>query len=404
MDQLIRAITMALDIVESGLLGASTNHGKRIGVLCAEMGRRFGMDDYAITSLVSCALFHDSALTEYILSERDQNDPAMLLHCEYGERNAQAMLPGRDIAGFVLYHHERADGLGPYGKKSGEFPLEAELIAIADMLDVACHLQNVPARDLPAIRERVAGDAGVAYTRRAAEAMLAVLDTGMLEKLRDGAIGETVDSTIPAWTAEIDDECVFGVAGMTARIIDYKSEFTKRHSTQIANKAWLMGERCGYSKEHKMRLYLSAALHDLGKLAVPSEILEKPGSLTSEEFAVIKAHSVLTHDLLKDISGFGAICEIATSHHEKLNGSGYPFQKGVDELSFDERLLACLDIYQAVSEPRPYHPGRSHAETMPILNDMAEKELIDGGIVADLDIALAEYSGADAPPPPGALA
>ncbi|MDR1061944.1 MAG: HD domain-containing protein [Clostridiales bacterium] len=404
MDELIRAVTIALDIVEHGLLGASANHGKRIGVLCAEMGRQFGMDDYAITSLVSSALLHDSALTEYILSERDRNDPAMRLHCEYGERNAQAMLPGRDIAGFVLYHHERADGCGPFGKKSGEYPLEAELIAIADMLDVSCHLQTIAPGDLPALRRRVADGAGEAYTKRATEAMLCALDASMLEKLRDENIGETVERTIPTWTAEIDDKCVFGLGGMTARIIDYKSEFTRRHSTQIANKAWLMGERCGYDAKHKTRLYLSAALHDLGKLAVPSEILEKPGKLTNEEFEIIKAHAGLTHDLLKDISGFDEVCAIASSHHEKLNGSGYPFRKDVEELSFDERLLACLDIYQAVSEARPYHPGRNHAETMPILNSMAENELIDGGIVADLDVVMEEYSGGDVPPPPGAVA
>jgi HD-GYP domain-containing protein (c-di-GMP phosphodiesterase class II) len=399
MDQLIRAIGTALDIVEGELLGASTHHGKRIAALSVAMGRRLGMEESALSALASCALFHDSALTEYILAEKEGRDPAMKLHCQSGQRNAEDLLFKAHIAGYVLYHHERADGLGPFGKKEGEFPPGAALIAASDMLDVSRHLQRVSESGLAELRREIASEAGTRYTRDAAEVMLEILDQETLVSLRDDRIGATVQKTIPAWTVTVEDRAVFRIAALAARIIDYKSVFTRRHSVQIANRAWLMGGFYGYNRALRAELYLAAALHDIGKLATPTRILEKPGKLDDAEFAVIKEHALKTHEILKDISGFEDICTIAAAHHEKLDGTGYPFGKTAEDLDFNARLLACIDIYQAVSEARPYHDQRSHGETMPILYRMAEQGFIDRTIVKDMDTAMAEYSNRDVPPP-----
>jgi HD-GYP domain-containing protein (c-di-GMP phosphodiesterase class II) len=399
MDQLIRAIGMALDIVEGELLGASTNHGKRIAVLSVAMGRRLGMDESGLSALATCALLHDSALTEYILAERRGHDPAMKLHCQSGQRNAEALLFNAPVEGFVLYHHERADGLGPFGKKEGEFPRGAALIAAADMLDVSHHLQRISGSGLAELRKEIGEAAGSCYTGEAAEAMLAILDLETLASLGDQRIAETSQGTIPVWTEAIEGPAVFRLAELTARIIDYKSVFTQRHSVQIANRAWLMGGYYGYDKSRRAELYLAAALHDIGKLATPSRILEKPGRLDEAEFSVIKDHVRHTWEILRGIGGFEHICGIASSHHEKLDGTGYPFGKKAGDLDFDARMLACIDIYQAVSEARPYHDQRSHGETMPVLYDMAEKGLIDRTIVKDMDTAMAEYSNREVPPP-----
>jgi HD-GYP domain-containing protein (c-di-GMP phosphodiesterase class II) len=399
MDQLVRAIGVALDIVEGELLGASTHHGKRIAVLSSAMGRRLGMDDAQISAIATCALFHDSALTEYILSERQGNSIALRLHCEYGQRNAEAFLLNSDVDGFVLYHHERADGEGPYGRTESEFPLGAALIAIADMLDVSLHLQRITPEGLPGIRRLIESDAGSRFTKAAAGAMLDILDEDMLLSLSDERIVRTAELTIPAWRIDMEDVSVFRIAGLAARIIDFKSVFTKRHSIQIANKAWLMGAHYGYDMNRRAQLYLAAALHDLGKLDTPSDILEKPGKLSDAEFETIRDHVRVTGDILGTVEGFEAICALASDHHEKLDGTGYMAGKKAEGLSFDARLLACIDIYQAVSEERPYHPGRSHAESMPVLYDMAAQGLIDASIAKDMDAVMEAYSGGDVPPP-----
>jgi HD-GYP domain-containing protein (c-di-GMP phosphodiesterase class II) len=397
-DQLAQSIATALDIVEGELLGASTYHGKRIAVLNAAMGRDLGLDVDHLSAMTTCALFHDNALTEHIFAEEKGNLP-MHLHCERGQRNVE-MLPFKvDVSGYILYHHEYANGGGVFGKREGEYPLGAELIAIADMIDIDHHLQRLSFDTLPNLRKKIAADAGNRFTKRAARALLGVLDESMLFSLRDDRIAETAEQTIPAVVLDLKVEEIIRIAEMIARIIDYKSRFTRRHTSQIANRAWLMGGHYGYDDPLRAQLYLAAALHDLGKLATPTEILEKPGKLDKEEFAIIKEHVRHTYELLKNIDGFSHIRDWASHHHEKLDGTGYPFGKSAGELDFNSRMLACIDIYQAVSEARPYHEQRGHRETMEILYGMAQKGFIDATIVKDMDEVMAPYSNLEIPLP-----
>jgi HD-GYP domain-containing protein (c-di-GMP phosphodiesterase class II) len=401
MDSLIKTIAAALDIVEGELVGASTNHGKRIAVLCAKMGEALGLSVEEISSLTACALLHDNALTEYIMSERTGvlRNSIIKKHCEYGQRNVDALHFKTNVKDFILYHHERADGSGPFGIREGEGPLEAELISLADSLDVAHHLQRMEAEDVSHIRRIITENTGKHYSTAASKSMLEILDWPLLLSLKDNVIKETAETAIPPWIADVEEEASFGLAGFIAKIIDYKSVFTRRHSTQIADKAWFMGGYYKYDPVQQRELYLAAALHDIGKLATPLGILEKTDTLNNAEFSVIKDHVRLTWELLKDIEGFSTICTWASSHHEKLDGSGYPFGKKADEMDFNSRLIACIDIYQAVSEERPYHPGRNHHDTMKILHEMANNGKIDSTIVADMDTALLPYDGGDLPSP-----
>jgi HD-GYP domain-containing protein (c-di-GMP phosphodiesterase class II) len=386
LDQLIRAIADALDIVERELLGATTNHGRRIAALCAVMARGFGVSDTDISALTTCALFHDSALTE---------SPAMPRHCELGQRNAELLPLGADISGFVLYHHEHADGSGIFGKHEGEYPLGAELIAIADITDVENRLQRP--QDLDALLRKTANDPR--FTKRTADALCAVLNNELLEQLRDENISATDERFIPARSINADDAALIKVAELAAHIIDCKSEFTRRHTSQIANRAWLMGEYYAYSRPDKARLYLAAALHDIGKLATPTLILEKAGKLTDDEFIIIKNHVTQTQSLLNGVEGLEDIRTWAGNHHEKLNGTGYPRGLNAADLDFNSRLLTCIDIYQAVSEARPYHAQRTHDDTMTIMQSIAKDGSIDTDIVQDMHTVLAKYSMCDVPAP-----
>jgi HD-GYP domain-containing protein (c-di-GMP phosphodiesterase class II) len=401
-DKLAKNIGTALDIIEGELLGATTNHGKRVAVLADAMGRHLGLDGKNRESLSICALFHDNALSEYILSERAglaSHDPTMKLHCEMGQKNIEALPFSSDVSGWIMYHHEWADGRGPYGKREGEYPLGAELICLADSTDVALHLNRYPEEKIPELLERLKKDAGVHFTRRAVDAACAVINKDLFHSLRDGQIQAASERAVPPHTADMKDQLILKFSLMIARIIDYKSAFTRRHTAQIANKAWLMGSWYNWDEEQKCQFFLAASLHDVGKLSTPTAILEKPGALTQEEFLVIKDHVRVTWELLKDIDGLETVCEWASSHHEKLDGSGYHRGKKGDALDFNSRLLACIDIYQAVSEERPYHPGRSHGDTMQVLVDMAGKGFIDGKIVNDMDAALASFDGGDVPVP-----
>jgi HD-GYP domain-containing protein (c-di-GMP phosphodiesterase class II) len=355
------------------------------------MGKKVNLSSAELNALTCCALLHDNALTEYIIAERlgKIHDPARKAHCEFGQRNVDTLQFGTDVSRVILYHHERADGSGPFGKKDGEIPLMAEIIGICDSLDVSTHLQRVEAEALPVVREDIRSKIGTMYTAGTAEILLSVLNEGMLSSLRDYHIAYTADGILPTWEVDMEDQSLFNLAEFISRIIDYKSAFTQRHTSGIASKALCMADYYGFDRETRTEFYLAASFHDIGKLATPSAVLEKQGELTDEEFQIIKKHVFHTWELLKDIKGFERVCEWASNHHEKLDGTGYPFGKKAEALDFNSRLLVCIDIYQAVSEERPYHPGRSHEDTMKILNGMAEKGFIDSRITGDLDKVLA---------------
>ena len=97
-------------------------------------------------------------------------------------------------------------------------------------------------------------------------------------------------------------------------------------------------------------MYLAGALHDIGKAAIGNDILEKPGRLTDEEFSKMKNHAGYTYLILSQAEGMEDIRDWAALHHEKLDGTGYPFGKTADELNRQERIMACIDIYQALME------------------------------------------------------
>ena len=390
-DSLCLMLSKAFDIIEAEIIGASQHHSLRIASLCAKMGRLAGYDEESLMALMTCALFHDNALNEYALKHRAAVYSKIDLrkHCEDGQRNVDWLPFSKSTEGYILHHHSCENGTGPFGVS--EFPHEAALICAADMVDVLYHLQRVHPDELSELRDKIAARIGTFSTKRAIEALLDVLDSETLESLRDENIHASARREFPEWKAHLTDEYVLRLSRFIAHVIDCKSIFTRVHSEQIASRAWVIGGFYGYSREEKVGLYLAASLHDIGKIAVPIAILEKAGRLNGDEYRTIMEHVSYTDEWLGEVDGIGKIRYWAADHHERLDGSGYPFGKRDTELDFNSRLMACLDVYQAVSEERPYHSARSHEDTMPILYVMAEKGLIDRKIVKDIDIVMSEY-------------
>lgn len=141
----------------------------------------------------------------------------------------------------------------------------------------------------------------------------------------------------------------------------------------------------GFDEETSQKMYLAGALHDIGKVAIGNEIIEKPGRLTEDEFAVMKHYAAYTYYILNEIDDFDEMRDWAAFHHERLDGTGYPFGKKAEELNTQERIMACVDIYQALTESRPYKKGMSYKKACEILEDMAGKGWLDTEITVQVD-------------------
>ena len=132
--------------------------------------------------------------------------------------------------------------------------------------------------------------------------------------------------------------------------------------------------------EYKM-MRIAGYLHDIGKLKVPNDLLEKPGKLTEAEFNVIKEHAYYTWLLLKDVNGFGQIADWAALHHEKLNGNGYPFHRSKGEISFGARIMTVADIFSALTEDRPYRRSMEKEKVIALLREDVQHGLLSQQIV-----------------------
>jgi HD-GYP domain protein len=360
-----------------------------------------GVHGNALQDLTACALLHDNALTQYIQEEFHgraeslqllSEIPHLGLHCSQGEENIRALPFSTDVSGVILYHHENADGSGPFGKSWREVPLFARIIHLCDLLDAFCRANKFTPEVWNRAEDFLSRVRGKIFDDECSDAFLHAFPEEHFLSLGGDDLEARLWSKVPREKQELSFPQIKALADFFAKIVDYKSPFTSTHSIGVASCAERLSRFMGFDEETAQKMYLAGALHDIGKVAVGNEILENPGRLTDEEFAVMKHHAAYTYQILSDIEDFNELRDWAAFHHERLDGTGYPFRKTAPELNTQERIMACVDIYQALTESRPYKPGMSHEKACAILRDMAGKGWLDAGITEKADLCFGEGS------------
>jgi len=145
--------------------------------------------------------------------------------------------------------------------------------------------------------------------------------------------------------------------------IDAKDNYTSDHSERVGLLARLTGQALGLPKERLQALEWAGLLHDVGKIGIPEKILNKPGRLTESEFAQMKNHPRIGHDMLSPVARFAPVLEAVLCHHENHDGSGYPEGLAGQQIPLDARIIHVADIFDALTTRRPYRNGydRLHA-------------------------------------------
>ncbi len=150
------------------------------------------------------------------------------------------------------------------------------------------------------------------------------------------------------------DEKIETICETFAEIIDAKSPYTNRHSVGVAQAAEAIGSRLKFAPQDMITLHRAALLHDIGKLSVPNSILDRPGKLTPHDWETVRLHPYHTQRILEKVVGFKHLAFIASTHHEKLDGSGYYRNLRASQLPLTARALALADMYDALSNNRSY--------------------------------------------------
>ncbi len=177
-----------------------------------------------------------------------------------------------------------------------------------------------------------------------------------------------------------------------SRAQELHDPYTSGHGYRVALISRKIAERMEWPEERILGLELAALLHDIGKMAVPSMILMKPGHLSRIEEEVVKEHVVRGYEVLKELDFPFPLADFVYQHHERLDGSGYPQGLKGDEISMESRILAVSDILESLTVKRPYRPELSLYEAIDILRDDSAKGQLDENVV-DVAIELIKEFG-----------
>ena len=161
-----------------------------------------------------------------------------------------------------------------------------------------------------------------------------------------------------------------------------KDEYLLEHSVAVSVYMTIFAHHLKMSKKVVHHLSIGAFLHDIGKIKIPDEILNKPGKFTAEEFTIMKTHANHSIDIIKKTPGISKLSlEVAALHHEKLNGEGYPFQVEGKDIHKYGRMIAICDIFDALTANRCYKDGFSHNKAFSILREFAKSNHLDSKLV-----------------------
>jgi HD-GYP domain-containing protein (c-di-GMP phosphodiesterase class II) len=167
--------------------------------------------------------------------------------------------------------------------------------------------------------------------------------------------------------------------------VDLYDGYTASHSESVSSYAVAIGTEMGRSAEEIEALRLGGLVHDVGKIGVPVQILRKPGKLDAKEWVQMQAHAAMGEAILRPVEHLRHLLPLVRSHHERLDGTGYPDGLKGDEIPDLVRITSVADVFDAFTAERPYHQGRSALEGLRLLRDEVKKERMDSRVVAAME-------------------
>jgi putative nucleotidyltransferase with HDIG domain len=149
-----------------------------------------------------------------------------------------------------------------------------------------------------------------------------------------------------------------------ASALEMRDPFTAGHQQRVMDLACAIAEEMGLTEEQTDGIRMAGLIHDIGKINIPAEILNKPGQLTEIEYSLFKNHPQIGHDLLKTVEFPWPVAQIVLQHHERMDGSGYPQGLSGEEIMLEARILAVADIVEAIASHRPYRSARGAGDAL----------------------------------------
>ena len=381
----IYSLSDALDLV--GV--THIHHGKRVAYMAAECGKHLGWHGPRLDDLFQAAILHDCGVSKTAVHLRLAQFAWELEgeHCTLGAALLSSSPLLRHLAPVVRHHHTHWSEL-KHLDLSDEEKHSANCIYLVDRVDILSLKYWLEGIDIllgkDEIRNTILDKRGDWFCPELVDAFMAISAS---EAFWFSLETNRVNGYVATWLADTTPqgmafEELRGLVHLFSCIVDAKSHYTQQHSDGVASLARYIGTQFQLSEETCEMLELAGLLHDLGKLRVPDELLEKPGKLTEAENLTMRHHSFDTYNILRNIKGFEKVALWAGQHHERVNGSGYPEHIKGEALSLEARIIAVADVFQALAQRRPYRAPLATPEIIAILKQQVAAEKLDEHVVA----------------------
>lgn len=379
--ELIIPIAKAVDV----MCPEVASHHMQVAYLALRIAESLGLPETELHQLVIAAALHDigafSMQTRLDILAFEDINPGQ--HAQAGYLLLRDFPPLRPMADLVRFHHQPwLHGKGLLCKETRIAPA-THILHLADRVAVLIDRGKPILGQVAAICEKVAAKSGSSFVPEQVQAMLALANKDYIWlEITSETIAHLLKTRLQKQKIPLRGSNLKAFSKLMSRIIDFKSVFTASHSSGVAATSVALARLMGFNAQQLELIESAAYLHDLGKLAIPSEIIEKKAKLSADEWFIMRSHAYYTHEVLDEIDIFREINAWASLHQERLDGSGYPFGLKNGEIPPGARIITIADIFTALTEDRPYRSGLSQGEVMEIFTDLVAEKKIDQGLVA----------------------
>lgn len=376
------ALSMALDLIDPRL----TNHHRQVTLLAVRLAEEMQLPLKQRQNLALAAIVHDigaSGIQDAALRlQYTYTDEAVRNHAEAGYALLSGFVPLSDVAEVVRFHHVPWSQGGGAVYQGHQVPLLAHVLQLADRAQVLVDQSRNILNQVDYIVGRIVEARGTVLHPQVVDAFLALAhhEVFWLDLVSSWHTDSVIEEFRPL-QVEGDNDMLLDIARFFGRVIDSRSRFTATHSAGVAAVAAAIGHLVDLGEDECYKLQLAGYLHDIGKLSVPNDVLEKKGALNHEELMLMRSHTYHTQRVLERIPAFQQIATVASHHHESLDGTGYPFHAKARKLSLSVRIMAVADVFTAITEDRPYRAAMDRGAVLGVLYHDAAAARLDPQLV-----------------------
>ncbi|MBF0555269.1 MAG: HD domain-containing protein [Nitrospirae bacterium] len=377
---LLATFSKTLDYVDRTL----SNHHLRVAIIADDIAKTSGLSRQVRRDIFVAATLHDigvfSLREKLSLGDYDIKNPYE--HAEKGYCMIKEFVVLNNVAPIVRHHHIRwDDGRGRYFGEE-EVHQGAHIIHLADRIEILLDKGIGVLQQRDPIVKAISSRANTLFDPRLVEVFADLSEKECF--WFDASYSEVNElifnsEAIPEKELNIDE--LEEVARLFSHVIDFRSVFTAVHSAGVSEVASALARLVGFSSLECRLVAIAGYLHDIGKLAVPTEILEKPGKLDEAEMNIMKSHTYYSYTILNLVKGLETVNMWASFHHERMDGKGYPFHFKGDSLPIGSRIMAVADVLTAISEDRPYRKGMDKETALFVIQDLGSKNALDRAII-----------------------